>query len=91
VSPNRQRAILVRQDGKEQFIGYRDAESRIEAGTATYLGKAGGFEMVAEQRLAIWRDRLAMLWVKDRGVRGGRYDRPFEPNGNRAQMTLVRQ
>lgn len=58
-----------------------EARDKISRGTADYAGHKAGLACVIECRVANSRARTADLWVKDRGVKGGKYGRPYEPNG----------
>ncbi len=91
MSPKRARVILVLVNGRDRIISLQDARERIADGIATPAGHKDGMPCIQECRMAVKRDRVALHWVKDRGVTGGRYGMSFEPNGHSAQMMLVRQ
>lgn len=79
---SRQRVLFGQTNGSDRKITVAQAQEKIRCGVARYSGEKEGLPYVIEETQAIYRDRAADLWVKDRGVKGGKYGRPYEPNGH---------
>lgn len=84
-----EKAVVFWRSGEEAEIAISEARSLRDDGFLTFVGRRRGVAVFREKvhgADAAFRSR----WVKDRGVIGGKYGIPFEPNGHYAQFMLVR-
>lgn len=86
-----EKAIVIWETGDEAEIGLNQAIALREEGLLRFACRRRGQAVYREKVDRVSKSLIALNWVKDRGVTGGRYGLPFSPNGNAAQMTLIRQ